>query len=224
MDIKPVDKTMNLKDYVYHTIRDAIMKADYPPGKMLSEQELSTVLGASRTPVREAFIQLSKEGLVRIYPQRGTVVTHIDREEVKQSQFIRESLEVAVLRKLTSIVTSKEIQKLQAIIDEQRIVCEKEDYIKFYELDELFHQTMADMSGHSKVWEVIKDIKIQMDRVRMLSLPKHSHLIQLINQHQGIIDAMGEKDMVRVEEIIRKHLNEVFDTQRSASEYGDFFK
>ena len=218
------EKVMNVKEAVYTTLREAIITSNIEPGTALSEKELSLMLKVSRTPVREALSQLVKDGLVEIYPQRGTYVTYINREEVIQSQFIRESLEVAVITLLTEKITEEQINILQGIINEQMVSNQKEDYNLFYQLDEKFHQTMVVLSGYYKVWDVVKAMKIQMDRIRHLSLPMPSQIEQLINQHQGILDAIKKRDGEQVEKMVRVHLKEVFNTSKIIEKHGDYFR
>src|ERR671930_1714505 len=86
---------------VYATLRDAIIRAELPPGRKLSENELATWLGVSRTPVREALVRLRDERLVAIVPQLGTFVTLISTEAVADAAFVREALECAAIRLAT---------------------------------------------------------------------------------------------------------------------------
>src|SRR5690554_2335750 len=117
------------------------MHARLEPGIRLSEQEISLKLGVSRTPVREAFINLASEGLVEILPQRGTFVTRIDLEDVRQTTFIRESLETSVLLDLCGKVIPEQIGRLRANLQEQK---ENSSVpLQFYELDDEFHRMMA---------------------------------------------------------------------------------
>ena len=83
--------------YVYSNLKGKIMNGEIAPGTKLSEQEISEKLGISRTPVREAFLQLAQEYLVGIYPQRGTIVTKIDLQLVEEGRFVREHIEKAIV-------------------------------------------------------------------------------------------------------------------------------
>ncbi|ALS25584.1 GntR family transcriptional regulator [Paenibacillus sp. 32O-W] len=213
----------NVKHSVYTEIREAIIHARLEPGQRLSEADLAVKMNVSRTPVREAFISLSKEGLVEILPQRGTFVTKIDLEDVRQSTFIRESLEISVLGELIKMITPEQIARLKENVAEQEKSHQRNDYIRFYELDEEFHRSLAEMSGHGKVWDIIKEIKVQMDRVRLLSLPIPSRIAELIRQHFAIIQALEERNADKARETMVLHLQYVTKPSEVQEKYKDYF-
>src|SRR5579875_1929969 len=84
-----------LGEGAYQEIRNAIISLQLKPGQMISENELATSLGVSRTPIREALLMLNREALVEILPQRGARVAHINEHKVQEARFVRESLEVS---------------------------------------------------------------------------------------------------------------------------------
>ena len=98
LPVLALDKNTPVTAQVYSHLRNLILRLHLKPGEALSEQELSVKLGLSRTPVREAFIRLAEEGLVDVYPQRGTLVAPIRIAEVKEAHFIRRLLEFAIVR------------------------------------------------------------------------------------------------------------------------------
>jgi Transcriptional regulators len=209
---------------VYNIIRKSIMTLELVPGQMLSEKELAVKLGVSKTPVREALIKLSREGLVNIYPQRGTAVSYIKLEDVFQAQFIRETLEVAVIRKLAGMIGDNHVRQLEENIESQKRALEKENFYEFYDYDELFHESFSSMSGFPRVWDVIKNIKVQMDRVRMFSLPDPSWIRVLINQHEAILGALSKRDADSAEKLMREHVQLVLSHIEGLSKkFPDYF-
>ena len=213
----------NVKQFVYNSLWDDIMQAKLPPGKRLSEQEIALKLNVSRTPVREAFINLAKEGLVEIFPQRGTFVTKIDLKEVRQAVFIRESLEVSVLTELIGKVTDEQISQLKRMIAEQETERQRADFLRFYELDEEFHRTLAVMSGYPRAWEGIKASKVQMDRVRWLSLPLASRIAKLIEQHAAIVQALEEGRAEKAKQALSEHLTYAAQPVEIQEKFQDYF-
>jgi len=206
----------NVKQFVYNSLWDDIMQAKLPPGKRLSEQEIALKLNVSRTPVREAFINLAKEGLVEI-------VTKIDLKEVRQAVFIRESLEVSVLTELIGKVTDEQISQLKRMIAEQETERQRADFLRFYELDEEFHRTLAVMSGYPRAWEVIKASKVQMDRVRWLSLPLASRIAKLIEQHAAIVQALEEGRAEKAKQALSEHLTYAAQPVEIQEKFQDYF-
>ncbi len=91
------ENNQSVGEYVYNTIKKNIINLNIKPGDRISEKEIADMLNLSRTPVREAFIKLSKEGVVNVLPQRGTYISRIDLKQVEEARFIRASLEKAVM-------------------------------------------------------------------------------------------------------------------------------
>src|SRR5699024_7334307 len=107
------------------------------------------------------------------------------------------------------IVTQEDIRKLQQIIDMQQLMLKNNDYNGFYNFDEEFHKSIADFSGYPRVWEVIKREKVQLDRVRFLSLPNNSHIEILIEQHHQIVNFLETGEIDSVVDIVRQHTQSV---------------
>ena len=139
--------------------------------------------GISRTPVREALIQLADDGLVEIYPQAGTRVSRISVHGVMEAQFIREALECAALRRAMERVTDADVLRLDENIERQRAAYAAKDFDTFYILDEALHQALVERSGFPGVWRVAQRAKVHLNRARRLSLPTVSMIGELIEQH-----------------------------------------
>ena len=100
MPVPPLDLTRPAADQIFAAVKSAIMDTSLHPGRMISENEVGALFGASRTPVREAFTHLREEGLILTRPSRGTYVSRISEQQVRGAQFLREALEVAVVERL----------------------------------------------------------------------------------------------------------------------------
>ena len=109
------------RDYALRTIKDNIISLDLEPGSKVSEIELATALGLSRTPIREALIELSKVDIVEIYPQKGSVISLIDRHHVEQAFFMRETLECEAVRLVCRMAGTSDFEKLEATIHSQEL-------------------------------------------------------------------------------------------------------
>src|SRR5437868_1302705 len=105
-------RSASMGEQVFHTLRSAIVTMRLKPGEALSEQEIARRLHVSRQPVREAFIKLSEDGLVRVVPQRGTFVMKISAQAVTNARFVREAVECAIAREAAARVTSADIKQL----------------------------------------------------------------------------------------------------------------
>lgn len=209
---------------IFQHLRQAIVTLKFKPGQSLSEKEISLQLGVSRQPVREAFIMLSEAGLVDIMPQRGTLVIKISLEAVKTARFIRETLEVAVAKEACGKLNGAFFLRTRALIAQQKMAAEAEDFEEFLSLDEAFHKSIALEIGMQRVWELVESQKAQMDRVRFLSLPGASPMRKLIAQHEAILDALEKGDKSACEEAVKQHLSEVLSVLEPLSlAFPDYF-
>lgn len=203
---------------IYERLRRAITTLSMLPSEALSEKELSLQLGVSRTPVREALIRLADEGLIDILPQRGSFVAPIRLRDVEEAQFIRESLEVAVSRRLAGGCSRRFLTEIKSNLYDQEKAVNTEALDLFLDLDEAFHRSFCEEAGLPKSWRVIQSVKLQMDRVRYLSLPDLGHLRVLLTQHRSIVDAIESGDVDKAGNDMAAHLREVLRTARKLSE------
>jgi DNA-binding GntR family transcriptional regulator len=209
---------------VFDALRQAIVQLQLKPGNLLSEAEIARQLGVSRQPVREAFIKLAEVGLVEVRPQRGTFVMLISIREVQNARFIREAIEVAVIRKAALETSSGKLAELNRILDDQRAASEAADHVRFLRLDEAFHQALAHAADCDHAWRVIENLKAQMDRVRYLSMPEATPIETLIGQHAAIVDALSRHAPDDAEAAMRAHLSEIMmSLPRIAQAYPELF-
>jgi DNA-binding GntR family transcriptional regulator len=194
---------------IFDWVRGAIVQLALPPGSPLSEADIAQRFGVSRQPVREAFIKLAEAGLVEIRPQRGTFVRLISRREVENARFLREAIEVAVVRSAAERIGEKEEAELRGLLEEQRRLAASGDNVAFLRSDELFHQALSRVADCEHAWRVIEGLKAQMDRVRYLSLPQATPLTTIIDQHEKIVWALHSRDPLVAEDAMRRHLNEI---------------
>ncbi|GBU09060.1 transcriptional repressor [Gammaproteobacteria bacterium] len=208
---------------LHQHLRAAIICGELSPGFALSETEMSKRYGVSRQPIREAFIKLAEEHLVSIIPQRGTYVLKISMSNVLDAQFMREALEVAIVREAALKAKGTHIKQLQSLVDQQKNIAYGNNH-GFWLLDEAFHQTIAQSAGRESAWRVLESIKAQMDRVRYLSVDDATPTALLILHHQNITDAIAMRDPDLAEAALSHHLREILNSLPKISKtYSEFF-
>ena len=196
------EETMALR--VVGALRDDIVTMALKPGDVISESDIAGRYGVSRQPVREAFIRLAQQGLLLIRPKRATVVKKISPEGVRQSRFIRESIEVEIIRRVASHPGEAKAV-LGELIAEQDAASSAGDSRRFHTLDELLHRTLARLAGVEYAWQLIDDHKMQLDRVRYLTLGVSSSQVA-IGEHKAIAKAVADGDVAGAEAAMRAHL------------------
>jgi DNA-binding GntR family transcriptional regulator len=194
----------------YAWLRREILAGRMRPGLTLSENEVASRLGTSRTPVREAFIKLESEGLLSVRPQVGTVVAPIDVDQVADGQFLREAIECRTARLAAGRVRPADARELKALLKGQARAVARNDQADFLVLDDRMHQHIVTMAGHPNVWRAVEDVKAQLDRVRVLSLEDPSWLATILRQHEAIVERVLVGDGDAASHAMEAHLRSVF--------------
>lgn len=200
---------------IFGFIRDAIISMELVPGQMISETALAQQFGVSRTPVREALIQLSNIGFVEVFPQRGTYVSKFSMEKILEARFIREALEVAVITQLATnpneAIRAEAVEVCETIIADQKMAAADDDALAFQNLDDKFHHTLANFTLYPRVAACIEAEKAHMDRVRSLSLHVSGQYKRVLNQHTAIIKALKTGSAEKSVAAMSVHLRDVYN-------------
>ncbi|MBN9609909.1 MAG: GntR family transcriptional regulator [Actinobacteria bacterium] len=195
-------------DRVYEELVTAIRTLRIPPGASLSETELAEQLHVSRTPLREAIARLVDNGLVSVVPQVGTRVELIRLGDVEQARFVRESLELSAFA-VACAQPTRDVGALRSLLVDQEQAREEQDLNAFFEADEALHEQIFVMSGYPGAWTAMQPMKLQLDRLRRLSLPEPSVLRELIDEHAAVVDAIEAGDVRRGRRCLAKHIDRV---------------
>ena len=217
-------RNTSIASHVFHVLRNAIVTLKLLPGNSLSEAEIAKQLGVSRQPVREAFIQLSKIGMLNILPQKGSFVVKISERDVENARFIREAIEVAVVQRACTMATQTQLDKLLELIADQEKAAAESDQERFLELDDAFHFEIAQSGDCLYGWRIVENLKAQMDRVRFLSLPAATPITKIVQQHRQIAKAIQDGDQMEACAAMKTHLGEILDSlPRLAERHKDLF-
>jgi DNA-binding GntR family transcriptional regulator len=210
--------------YAYREIRSRILSLDLAPNVHLGEQALADELSVSRTPVREALGRLSAEGLVEVFPRRGTVVAPIRLKAVRTAQFVRETLEATIVRLACEQSTTVGVFPLLRTIEEQKLAERENEPSIFYAADEQMHHQICTLAKHEPVWRLIEDAKTHMDRIRKLTLQPRT-ISELIADHVKIVDAIRSGDADLAESEMRTHLQTILPSlDHLMDQYPDHFE
>lgn len=199
----------NARFRVLEELRSRIVSLELPPGTPISENELATRLGVSRTPIREALLLLAEEGLVEVFPRIGTFVTRLDLAQVREAQFLRESVEIASLRSISFPLDEEQAAEIRDNLDAQGRVPEGQ-LSQFFKLDEQFHRSLMALAGHAGSWATVAAAKTHLDRARVLGIREVSDHRRFYLQHVEIFEAVAAEDLDRAEELLRQHVRVVF--------------
>ncbi len=190
---------------IYNLLKQSIIRLDYPPGTQLSENDISKKFNVSRTPIKAIFTRLESEGFLNVIPQKGTYVSFLDYDKIKDFIYMRLVLEVDIVNQFFDICTNEDIKNLTNMIEDQ-----KENFSDFFEKDSLYHGYIFDRTGHTGIWNEIQKLQVNYTRFRMVDIMK-SKYENLILEHTQLLTAIINKDIDAYKETLNAHLNGNFN-------------
>ncbi|WP_227939291.1 GntR family transcriptional regulator [Alkalihalobacillus deserti] len=198
----------SIRGRVYELLRERIINLELTPGMAISENEVSDMLQVSRTPVREAFLRLSQEGLVNVYPQKGSIISLIDWEQLEEARFMREVLELATISIACKDFPVTYLMELTSNLEEQERCIAEKRYEDFFKFDDQFHSIIYLGCKKARIWNLLQNMmSINFSRVRILSISEQLNIDKLLSQHIEIVNSIKNQDPIRGEQVTREHLN-----------------
>lgn len=212
------------RDYALRNIKENIVSLELAPGSQISENELAAEMGLSRTPVREALIELSKVEILETHPQRRSTVSLIDYDLVEESRFMRYQMECAVAELVCVMAGPVDIERLNANIRLQSFYLDGTYTNELMALDNQFHGMLFEIAKKSRVFQLIQNLSIHFDRVRGLALSAEKDL-KVVQDHQELVEFIRQRDGVAARELMGVHLNRYrIDAAEIRRIYPQYFK
>lgn len=202
-----MNQFMPLREVVFTTLRQAILKGELPPGERLMEITLANKLGVSRTPIREAIRKLELEGLVVMIPRKGAHVAHITVQELNDVLEVRRGLEELAIRKACERITEEEVLKLEKAADEFSMLVDSNNLMALAEADVRFHDVIYESTHNRRLVQILNNLREQMYRYRMEYLKEADARRLLDNEHKDICRAIREKDIQKAHDYICQHID-----------------
>ncbi|HHW06139.1 MAG TPA: GntR family transcriptional regulator [Clostridia bacterium] len=212
------------REYVIRVLRYNIENLTLKPGQLVSENELAQSLGVSRTPVREALIELSRTGVVEIYPQKGTFISLIDLSIVEEARFLRCTVEKAIVQLACEMCSEEDLAALEDNLQLQRACVERNDYRRLMSLDNEFHRLMYAACNKEMTYSLIQSVMTHFNRVRLLNLAEMD-MQRTVDDHEAILKAVKSRNKDEAVAVVERHLSRVlFDKNYLMQLHPDYFK
>ena len=202
-----VNDYMPLRDVVFKTLRQAILKGNLSPGERLVEIRLAKDLGVSRTPIREAIRMLELEGLVIMIPRRGAEVAGITGKSLRDVLEVRKALEELAIELACERIDEEDIRELNLAMDDFKKAVEKMDLIEIAKSDEHFHALIFKATDNDKLMLLVGNLREQMYRYRIEYIKDADKRALLVTEHEGILKALKERNVAMAKEQIRQHID-----------------
>lgn len=195
-----------LRDVVFNTLREAILKGDLKPGERLMEIQLANKLGVSRTPIREAIHMLEQEGLVVTMPRKGAEVAKMTLKDMEDVLEIREALDELAARAACQRITKEQLMRLKDKRQDFDHCLKSGDVKLIAEADVKFHDIIYEATGNPKLVNLLNNLREQIYRYRVEYLKDSENYPMLVKEHEAIYQALSEHNEEAVVHAIRKHV------------------
>lgn len=196
-----------LRDVVFNTLRQAILRGELQPGERLLEIHLANKLGVSRTPIREAIRKLELEGLVLMIPRKGAVVAEITEKSLRDVLEVRRALEELAVKLACEKIQDEEVKELKVAAKEFEKALGTGDVTVYAEADVKFHDIIYRTTDNQRLIQLLYNLREQMYRYRVEYLKREEVHETLLTEHQHIIEMIEKRDEKRAVEAVCAHID-----------------
>jgi DNA-binding GntR family transcriptional regulator len=202
-----LDRDRQAAPQVFDRLRELITSLALPPGSALSRTALAEQFGLSSTPIRDALMRLDEEGLVEVFPQHATVVSRIDVKLAQQAHFLRQALELEIVRALALNHGPGLVDELNETIAQQQRCAKAGDFTEFMAADNDFHRQLYAAADKLALWALVQSRSGHIDRLRRLHLPSPGKAQDIVRHHKLIVKAIDASAPDAAQQHLRTHLS-----------------
>ena len=199
-------KKESLSDRVYATIKRQILSGELAGGMLISEEQLASQFGVSRTPIREAVRRLSEYGLVIIKPRSYAMVYEVDDKEVQDIAQVRLALEELTVRSLTPEAVERDIETLSRLAADCQYYMSVGNRAEVFVKDSEFHLELVRCTGNRALYDAYERLDAKVQLLRVAQNLNNDDLPRIIAQHPSLIDALKKGDMDHSTALMREHI------------------
>jgi DNA-binding GntR family transcriptional regulator len=208
--ITPLAKA-NLRERVLRGLRAAIISGELTPGEVYSAPSLAARFDVSATPVREAMLDLARENLVVVVPNKGFRVTVVDEEQLDQITAIRRLLEPPVVAEVTGHIPAEDFAELRQLAQQIVDGARTGNLAQYTEADREFHLRLLAYSGNQRLVDLVSDLRQQTRLVGLAGLLDRGQLVESAQEHHELLDLLERGDADGAGTFMVRHLNHVQD-------------
>jgi DNA-binding GntR family transcriptional regulator len=220
--LQPLNANVSFRDQAYTALKQAIMDADTYAHReeiRLDERQLSTALGVSRTPIREAMTLLEQEGFLRTVPRRGVFIVRKTKKQIIEMIEVWAALESMAARLATLNASDADIGALRRMFDEFHTLPPAQHLHEYSDANIAFHQAIIQLSGSRLIGKTIENLFIHVRAIRRMTISQKDRASRSIADHMRIIDALERRDTELAERLVRQHS---LDLAAHVEQYCDF--
>jgi DNA-binding GntR family transcriptional regulator len=208
-DLPGIGRRENLRDRIRDALRAAIISGELQPGVVYSAPALGAQFGVSATPVREAMLDLVKEGLVVPQPNKGFRVTEVSDEDLDNLAAVRLLIEPPAVRETVAVIPEADLPELRGLAQDIVDAAERRDLVGYIEADHVFHLTLLGYSGNRFLVDVVSNLRSQTRLLGLTPLLRSGTLVRSAAEHHELLDLVQARDPVGAELLMHRHIGHV---------------
>ncbi|MDO4552613.1 MAG: GntR family transcriptional regulator [Bacillota bacterium] len=197
---------ISLTEGIANILRERILKGEYDIGQRLKEVRVAEEMKVSRTPIREAFQQLEREGLMEVVPNRGAFVRGFTRQDIRDIYAVRAAVEALAVEWAIEKMTGEDLKTMEEIFGLMEFYTNKRNSRKLTELNRNFHAAIYEAGGSRFLSQVLKSYQSYVEQTRKVTVYCEKNLDQILREHRDILQAMREKDNGKAQKRMALHL------------------
>ena len=200
-------QAVSLAEEIEHILRERILKGEYGIGERIKENQIADEINVSRTPIREAFKQLEKEGLIQSIPNRGSFALGLTKQEVQDIYAVRAAVEVLAVEWAIVRISGEEILRLQDVFERMEFYTGRQDSRKILELNKAFHEIIYSASGSRFLAQILRSYQEYVEKTRKATVYCSENLPIILEEHRGILEAIQAKNKTKAVQRMSAHLS-----------------
>jgi len=210
LDVGAIDHRP-LREQIADRLQEGILAGELVPGQAIIETEVAGQFHVSRAPVREALQILANRGLVTVEPYRGTTVRRLERKDVEEAYGMRSVLEAFAIRRVMKRIPAETAAELRRLCGSMEFHAKLGDWRSVSELDDRFHATLIRHAEHAILTRFWNDINMRVRQIMSLRNLKNEDILQIVQNHLPIIEAIEAGDESRAIELTTRHIETAGD-------------
>ena len=198
----------SLAKMAYEAIRKSILSGQWKIGELYNEKAIAADLGISRTPVREALLELASQDLIIFLPRRGLMVNRFTRRDVDEIFELRKAIELAAVEKITVTSPQFDLFEIEDALLSQRKAVKQKDYLAFMEADRLFHTSFSELTSNRRLIAILENIRDMIHVMGAKALALEGRALEVIEEHQTIFEALKKGNIEEARRAMAYHLDQ----------------
>ncbi len=214
--LETIKKPESLARMAYEAIRKSILSGQWKTGELYNEKAIAADLGISRTPVREALLELASNDLILFLPRRGLMINNFNHQDVDEIFELRKAIELAAIEKVTNMSPLPDLLTIEESLLNQKRAMRDHDHTLFIEADRLFHTRFCMLNNNRRMIAIVENIRDMIHMMGIKALSLKGRFINVIEEHQAILDAVRDGNALKARNLMAYHLDQSMDAVKES--------